>query len=68
MRIVVPGAGDGPNQNHAGPTATKPMTIAAATTRAERSRIAPTTAVLHPTMRKLVSHTPPSEAEAIVAG
>jgi len=33
-----------------------------------RCRIAPTIAVLAATSRKLVSHTPPSEAEAIVAG
>ena len=65
-RTVDPGAGAGPHQNHIGPSTAS--TTGSATARADRNRIAPTTAVLTATIRKLTSQTPPSEAAASVAG
>src|ERR1700694_2628562 len=70
-RTVDPAEGAGPSQNHAGPSPAHATATAAATTRAyweRRCRITTAIAVFAATIRKLVSHTPPSEAEASVAG
>src|ERR1700737_1937201 len=70
-RTVDPAEGAVPSQNHAGPSPAHATATAAATTRAyweRRCRITTAIAVFAATIRKLVSHTPPSEAEASVAG
>lgn len=60
------GPGAGASQNHTGPIAIS--TTGSAIAQGLRSRTATTTAVLTATTRKLTSQTPPSEADASVAG
>ncbi len=69
-RTVEPTGGVGPSRNHAGPSPAHASAIATAMTRPDtpRCRITAAIAVLAATSRTLVSQTPPSEAEASVAG
>src|SRR6185295_15546775 len=69
-RAVNPAGGDGPSQNIAGPSPAHASATAAATARAAMARFKITIAmaVFDPAIRKLVSQTPPSEAEASAAG
>src|SRR6187399_1845347 len=69
-RAVDPAGGEGPSQNIAGPSPAHANATAAARTRAGtlRPRITTAIAVFDAAITKLVSQTPPSEAEASVAG
>ena len=70
-RTVDPAAGGaGPSTNQAGPIAAHASATASAVTRPGASRCSsmPAIAALTATITKLVSHTPPSEAEANIAG
>src|SRR6516225_1868795 len=69
-RTAGPPAGDGPSRYQAGPSAAHATRLTSATMRpgASRCTSAATTAVLAATRRKLVSHTPPKDADASVTG
>src|ERR1700741_4169887 len=69
-RSVEPTRGAGASTNQAGPNPAHATATVSAMIRPDtpRCRITPTVAVFTATSRKLVSHTPPSEADANVAG
>src|SRR3984893_9125392 len=69
-RTVEPTGGSGPSTNQAGPSPAHTRATASAMTRPDTPRrsITPAIAVFAATSRKVVSQTPPSEAEASVAG
>ena len=69
-RTVGPPSGAGPSRYQAGPIAAHTTTQTSAPSRADASRctIPATRAVLTATSRKLVSHTPPRDADASVTG
>jgi hypothetical protein len=69
-RTVGPTGGAGLSTNQAGPSPAHTSATASVMTRraTPRCRITPATAVLVATSRKLVSHTPPREADTSVAG
>src|SRR5262249_45429113 len=69
-RTVAPPTGAGPTRYHAGPNAAQAAAHPNATIRPKASRCtnAPTRAVLTATTRKLVSQTPPNDADASVTG